>query len=49
MYNNRAVEVVGVSNIHACLTCMLFKILNMSPPKTDTTKRQQKKYGVKLS
>ena len=28
---------------------MLFKILNMSPPKPDTTKRQQKYYGFKLS
>ena len=46
MDNNRAVEVVGVLISKASACDMLFKILNMSPPKTDTTKRQQKYYSV---
>ena len=48
MYNIHAVEVVGSFEIKE-MCGMLFKILNMSPPKTDPTKRQQKYYGVRLS
>ena len=46
MYNNCAVEIVGVLNIQACVV-MLFKILNKSPQKEK--KRYYKYYGVKLS
>ena len=42
MYNNRALEVVGVFFKYPSMCGMLFEILNMSPPKTNTTKRQQK-------
>ena len=52
MYNNRAVEVVRVLNIQACVVSYLKSYICPRVyvfPKTNSTKRQQKYYGVKLS
>ena len=42
MYNNRAIEVVGVLHIQTCVVCYL----KSKKKKTDTSKREQNKFSL---